>query len=516
MQDWSEGYVTEVNYTYGYYGELDPLRAQWALLSAGIEPPAAGPQGPVCCELGFGQGISINIHAAAQGTAWWGTDFNPAQATFARKLARASGAALHLVDDAFAEFARRDDLPQFDFIGLHGIWSWVSDDNRAVIVDFIRRHLRIGGVVYASYNTLPGWAGGMPLRQLMTEHARAMAAPGTGMHQRIDAALGFAQRLLALNPAAARANPQMAERLKRISEQNRNYLAHEYFNRDWKPMHFSEMADWLAPAKLTFAASAYLVDHLRSVNFTAEQQKLLEEIGDPVLAETVRDYCVNQQFRRDLWVRGAHRLTAGEAAAAMRAMRVVLAQPAAQVSLKVATPLGEAQLNADVYTPVVEALADHQPRDVGALERQLAARGLRWPQLREVITVLAGSGTLAFAQPEKTALRQRSACERLNAAVVQMSHTRQDLAYLASAVTGGGVQVPRLEQLFLAGRAQQPKGAPAQWAEYAGAVLAGNGERLMKDGAAIASPEENQAELQARARSFADQRLPLLKALAIA
>ena len=67
-------------------------------------------------------------------------------------------ASANLSDESFEEFCRRQDLPDFDFIGLHGIWSWVSDKNRQVIVDFIRRKLKVGGVVYVSYNTQPGWA----------------------------------------------------------------------------------------------------------------------------------------------------------------------------------------------------------------------------------------------------------------------------------------------------------------------------------------------------------------------
>lgn len=54
MSDWSEGYVTEVGYTYGYYQELNPLRARWTLVSAGIEPPTPGEEGFTACELGFG------------------------------------------------------------------------------------------------------------------------------------------------------------------------------------------------------------------------------------------------------------------------------------------------------------------------------------------------------------------------------------------------------------------------------------------------------------------------------
>ena len=125
MQDWTAGYVAEIGYTHGYYHELNPLRARLAFANAGVVFPEIS----TACELGFGQGLSVNMHAAGSAVQWHGTDFNPAQAAFARDLAAASGAAAHLRDDAFAEFANRADLPDFDYIGLHGIWSWINDQN---------------------------------------------------------------------------------------------------------------------------------------------------------------------------------------------------------------------------------------------------------------------------------------------------------------------------------------------------------------------------------------------------
>ena len=143
MEDWTSGYVADVGYTYGYYPELNPLWARFALLSAGVVPPRS----ETACELGFGQGVSINIHAAAGPARWWGTDFNPAQAGYARELAEAAGSNATLFDEAFEEFCQRSDLPEMDYIGLHGIWSWISDENRACIVDFVRRKLKVGGVL---------------------------------------------------------------------------------------------------------------------------------------------------------------------------------------------------------------------------------------------------------------------------------------------------------------------------------------------------------------------------------
>ncbi len=153
MSAWSDGYVSEIGYTYGYYGELNPNHVVLPLLMAGL----AVPEVATACELGFGQGVSLNAHMAASNVEWWGTDFNPSQAGFAQDLAKQSGGKAHIFDQSFGEFCTREDLPDFDFIGLHGIWSWISNENRKILVDFIRRKLKVGGVLYISYNTLPGW-----------------------------------------------------------------------------------------------------------------------------------------------------------------------------------------------------------------------------------------------------------------------------------------------------------------------------------------------------------------------
>jgi len=87
MTDWTEGYVTEIGYTYGYYNELNPLRHRLAFLNRGL----ALPELSTACELGFGQGMSVNIHAAATNIDWWATDFNPAQAAFAQELTASAG-----------------------------------------------------------------------------------------------------------------------------------------------------------------------------------------------------------------------------------------------------------------------------------------------------------------------------------------------------------------------------------------------------------------------------------------
>ncbi|MFZ9813503.1 MAG: methyltransferase regulatory domain-containing protein, partial [Burkholderiaceae bacterium] len=416
-------------------------------------------------------------------------DFNPAQSGFAQELARASKAQCQLYDDAFDQFLNRTDLPDFDFIGLHGIWSWISDQNRTVISEFVAKKLKVGGVLYISYNTLPGWAAFAPMRHLMTEHAEILGAEGRGIVSRIDGAIEFAEKFLATNPLFLRANPLVGERLSKIKDQNRHYLAHEYFNRDWHPMHFAALAQCLAPAKVQYACSANYLDAIDAVNLTAEQQAFLKEIPDPMFEQTVRDFMTNQQFRRDYWVKGARRLSAFEQAQALRDQRVLLTTPRDEVALKVTGALGEASLNEPVYGPVLQALADHQVKTIAQVEKLVADSQVSFGQLLQAVHVLMAAGHIASVQAEATITAASTSSKALNRHIQQKSLGTADLSYLASPVTGGGIVVGRFAQLFISALAVG-KNSTADWAQHVWQILSAQGQRIIKEGNTLQSAEE--------------------------
>lgn len=511
MSDWTAGYVADIGYTYGYYNELNPQRVKLAFLTQGLVCPEFG----AACELGFGQGLSVNLHAAASVIQWHGTDFNPSQASFAQELAAASDAAPQLYDEAFIDFKNRTDLPEFDYIGLHGIWSWISDENRQVIVEFVRKKLKVGGVLYISYNSLPGWGTFAPMRHLLTQHAEVLGSQGKGIVSRIDGALDFADKLLATNPTFLRANPLVADRLKHMTSLNRQYLAHEYFNRDWQPMHFATMADWLSDAKVQYACSAHYPDLMDVINLTNEQQSFLNGIPDPTFRETARDFMVNQQFRRDYWVKGARKLSPLERAEQLSEIRVILTSSVADIELKITGALGEATLTESVYQPILDLLGDHKARTLGQLQRGIEGKGISFSQITQAILVLVGAGHVEFAQEDAVTAKAKKQTDKLNIALIRRSRGGSDISNLASPVTGGGVTVSRFHQLFLLARQRGHK-TPRDWAQFTWALLTEQGQQLRKDGKTLETAEENVAELTDQAQIFAGKQLPILTALQIA
>jgi SAM-dependent methyltransferase len=507
MAEWSDGYVTNIEYTSGFYPGLSPLAQNFALLFRGVEPvPLA--DGFAYCELGCGHGFTTAILAAANPKgSFWGIDFNPTHIASAEQLARAAAIGnVTFVEQSFAE-ALRSDLPRFDFISLHGIWSWVSRSNRQAIVDLIYARLKPGGVVYISYNAMPGWAQNSPLRQLFVEWLRGQ---GEVTAERVNGALAFAEKVRKTGAAYFELNPQSGKRLEAIANMSRNYVAHEYFNREWSPSYHSDVAADLAAAKLSFAAPSLISEHLDFLMMKPEALELLKEVSDPTAKETVRDYFVNQQFRRDLFTRGARQLSQRERNERLLATRLALRVPPPSLPTKARFPLGEVTLEPGQYQPILDALA------AGPLTfRELLAKrsngGAGEKAAFQAVMLLIAASLVAPALDAEDEQARRISTDRFNRAMVARSGPGRQEQTLASPVLGTGVAVPLIEQLFLAierEKASNPIDAALR-------VMAERGQQVLKQGKPVASAAEARSELEKASSEFRQKRLPVYRQLGL-
>jgi SAM-dependent methyltransferase len=508
LSHWSAGYVDEIGYIHGYYPEMSPGRLAFSALTRGLRHPR--PDQPLAyCDLGCGQGFSTNLLAAAHPhIQFYATDFNPAQIAGARALADECGLVnAHFADDSFAEYLERPDLPMFDIIALQGIYTWVAPEHRATVVEFIRRRLKVGGLVYISYNVLPGWSAVMPLRALLAEHAGRGAGP---LAQRMEEAFAFASRLAGAGAAYFANTPAAAQRLEQLKGQNRSYVAHEYFNRHWRPHYFADVARELAEAKLTYLGSAHVLDHVPDLSLSRPHQALLAEVADPVYRETLRDYLTMQIFRRDVFVKGALPLPAPDLAEAWSELRLALAVPRGEAMAKALGELGEVKLDPDSYEPILEVLADG-PQSVRRLREDPRIAPFSRPRLEEALTVLVGTGVVHPCLPEEGEAARRKRTRAFNTAVTRRAETSTDYQFLASPAAGTGCYANRFVQLFLhalnAGEADVPA---AVWRR-----LEAGGHQVMVQGRVLETAEENLAELRRRFEAFAPQ-IPVLQGLGIA
>jgi Predicted methyltransferase regulatory domain len=241
-------------------------------------------------------------------------------------------------------------------------------------------------------------------------------------------------------------------------------------------------------------------------------QKLLSEIKHPILRESVQDYFVNEQFRRDVFVKGPMRLRPLEQYEAFCSEAFVLTTNPDQVQMKIKGDFGEATLQEQIYRPLIEVLADdaYAPKGIVQLKADEKLRFLSPEQLVEALLLLVGMGHAHPATLNQNG--QKTYCQRLNQHLLRRARSNADITFLASPVTGGGVPVTQFEQLFLLGM-QEGKRSATELAAFAWTFNQGRG--ITKDGKVFKSAEENIAELDRIAQYFASERVAILKALEV-
>jgi SAM-dependent methyltransferase len=408
MQAWDSGYVTDVEYEDGFYAAQSPTRLRLICLLNGIEPPDIS-SGFTYCELGCGQGgTALGLAAAHPEGEFHAIDFHPSHIAHARARAKAAG----LTNVTFHELSFEDlescNLPMFDIVTMHGVWSWIAPALREAILNFLTARLSPGGLAHVSYNAMPGWSDGAPLQRLL----RAFAAGSPG---RSDGAIGQAGQMLA-GLAEAVVPERMREELARIQDllrRGRNtYLAHEHLNEHWTALYHLDVAASFGRAKLSYVGSTEVTRNFWNMSMTQDQHALVSSVASPELRETLKDFCRDTRFRTDVYVRGPRRMSQERRRSALGDVQLALLRRAPE-AFHLTMPDGNAwRPEPSVYQPILEAL-ETRPRSVSELLALPTLPAQHTVSPVELLGVLIGVNLAAvFRPPTPTS---RDAARRLNA-----------------------------------------------------------------------------------------------------
>jgi SAM-dependent methyltransferase len=431
--------VSAIVYTSGYYRLLSPAHLRLLCHERRVPFPAGEPLRYL--ELGHGNGVSLNIHAAATPGEYWGVDINPAHVGNSQTLSQAAGLDVRNLNLSFEDLLRRADLPTFDIVVMHGVWSWISDASRRAVVALLGERLASGGLFCVSYNCAPGSSAIAPLKRLLHLHCERNGADGAIM-EKWESSVLFAERIRQAGGGYFEANPQAARRLEEIKHKSPSYLLHEYLSEFWHTPAFADVAAELRDAGLDFVSSAYCADACPELALAPDAVELIGSLADPWLRETTGDFLRNRQFRHDLFVKkgaGGPGERAGEDAAFM-----LLAPRGELPSLLNGRRMDEAPFPAIFALLAAE---DHAPKTLEILARGApeAARA----DIRRALMLLVDVGLVQPAQPATAAHAARPTCERFNEHALREARASRPLRALASPATGAGVPMSPLQQLCL-------------------------------------------------------------------
>jgi SAM-dependent methyltransferase len=403
MSGWGGGYVTDINYTLGWYRQQSPAMMALASIIGGASASIPAGDDPVqLLELGCGLGYGAMAQAASNPT-WTVTavDFNPAHIATAREWA--SEAGLTNLTFLEADLSRWEDhpalraLPEMDFVTMHGVWSWVPQSVQDGIVRLFGQKVRPGGLVHLSYNTLPGWQNRIGVARMIREAGKLV--PGRSDTQ-ARAGLRVVQDLIAAG-AHYTSGTAIAEMVTALEHSSTHYLAHEFMNAHWAPCFGMDVAAALSEAKLEWIATANLTDNFPELMLTEEQREIFHRYSDPLMQELIKDLCVPRGLHHDVFVRGARRINLSERATALMDVHLTLIKPADELPDAVTMPAGRAELNKEFYLPIVKALGAG-PGRVGDL-LQLPELVGRRDNPAELISILIAADMVVPAARPTTA-----------------------------------------------------------------------------------------------------------------
>jgi SAM-dependent methyltransferase len=485
------GYVSDVAYTLGFYRELAPTFLNFSCLSSGVEGPSVD-RALRYCELGCGRGYGTTLLAAANPEIEFvGIDFNPSHIAEARSLAARANirnVTFHELSFADAAEAQSADLINFDIAALHGVYTWVEPDVRRDIIQFLRLKLLSGGIAFASYNCMPGWASVTPLQRVLMEVDSRSSRSSIAV---LNEGLTLLGKLVDQPSALTTQNPGLKARVEKMTKQDRNYLAHEFLNSGWEPLYVTDVMNDFSEAKLTYVGSASLPENRTDLCVPLHFRSLIAESPDVAIRELLKDYVVNKQFRRDIYIKGPQALSSREQL--QRFKKMTFAPGGAEGTIeKIQLPAGEAAIkSADMK--ILASLMSEGPTTGADMMAAAEKLGYKTSEAIMIITLLVHADVIAPAKPTYATI-DKAASARLNTTLIGMAIKSDTHRFLSSPVLGSAVAtsfVDRVAAYAIVNSKSAETMNDVELAKFAFDTLAESGQLFRRNGTAMNANEEN-------------------------
>jgi hypothetical protein len=305
-------------------------------------------------------------------------------------------------------------------------------------------------------------------------------------------------------------NPKAKPTLERFETGDARYVFHEFLSDDWTLTSYPEVAAVMAEASLTYGGFADTLELVDTIQLSDKGSKTLLTISDPVLREYARDLFINRQFRRDIYVKGARRLAPAEQAERLAEIPFTLVRHPDAIDMNVTGAHRKAPLKPEVYGPIMKALVADEYRPKTPTELLKLSKSGSAADLNMCLMVLVGKGDVrpALATDGASDVSDRTAA--LNAEIIRRSLWGGEIAVLASPVTGGGVNVSQLDQIYLL--------AAKKYGYKAADIVKGVRESLYAQGRWAVRNQKRLAEgdeLVADVKKFSTEVVPMLKVLKV-
>ncbi len=279
-----------------------PLRLSGILNLLGIKAPPANQ----CRVLELGCGDGTNLFSMAivfPETQFIGIDLSIEQINIGKsRLEQLNLKNIQLYQEDILNL--KNDIGCFDYIIVHGVYSWVSEKVQNKILELCSNHLTDNGAAYISYNTRPGWNLRMTIRDMLLYHTKGFQTIPEKVSQ-IKSWLKLVEnhvsnKLSKILPTQINYGyyRYLKNELPEFLELPESYLFHEFLEDNNTPIYFHEFIEKATQYNLVYAGDADVRFMFREFQ-TPEMVEMFEKL-DTISKEQYVDFLENRQFHMSI------------------------------------------------------------------------------------------------------------------------------------------------------------------------------------------------------------------------
>ncbi|MEQ8246491.1 MAG: methyltransferase regulatory domain-containing protein [Alphaproteobacteria bacterium] len=250
-------------------------------------------------EIGCGPGENLVAIATALPRATCvGIDFASTQIDRASTLATSAGAGnaqFYCCD--FNEIGDRH--APFDFVIAHGLLSWIPPQRHNELIATCSRCLAPGGLLFLSYNTLPGWHQRRIVRDYLLHETADCTDIGDRVRRARVALSALADDIGGIDWAYGRIIRDERDNVAKLGD---SYLAHDLLETFNSAFYFSDVVRHAKTHDLHYVGEAAF-DAMVPDSYPASIAKPLKTVTDLQKREQRLDFLINRTFRESIFVK---------------------------------------------------------------------------------------------------------------------------------------------------------------------------------------------------------------------
>ena len=195
-----------------------------------------------------------------------------------------------------------EDFGKFDYIIVHGVFSWVPKEVQDKIIKICNENLTEEGIAYISYNTYPGWKEPDKIREMMIYANKYFPEISLGdKNQRGKAFISIVAEQMKIYEDISKKKGDFIKQIEEVVGMQDYYVAHEYCEDLNNPLYLNEFVDLIKKGNLEYISDVALRLSIISTynKDTVDKLQQLSQ-GDHVIKEQCLDYILDTKFRRSL------------------------------------------------------------------------------------------------------------------------------------------------------------------------------------------------------------------------